>query len=564
METPSTQILRDIPANSPQRALFKSMGFTDFELKDRPLIGIVNSWNNICPGHSNLRELADFVRNGIYAAGGTAVEFGVIAPCDGVPDAMEGMKYILPSREVICDSIELQTRASVLDGLVLLGSCDKIVPAMLMAAARLDLPAVVLSGGPMLGGKYFDGKKSDQTTIDEAIGQNLVGKLPESEIRNLETTSCPTCGACAMYGTANSMGCAAEALGMSLPGSALIPAVWAERRRTAFESGRAVCRLVRENLSARKVITEAAVINAVRVALATSASTNCVLHLAAIANEAGLRINVLETFGRLYHTTPQIAKVNPAAEWDMEAFHRAGGIPRVMKHLGGLLNGSVMTCTGRTLAENLEEYHFEYPENPALIKTTETPFDEKGGIAVLRGSLAPDTGVTKPGAYSRSVYHFEGAARVFDGEEAADQAILEGRIAPGDVLVIRYEGPRGGPGMREMYRAMKLLVGMGLGESVAVLTDGRFSGTNNGLFVGHISPEAAAGGPIAYVRDGDRIEIDVEAGRLDLLVPEGELAERKKNFCPPPEKELLPGYLARYAAFASSADKGAVMTLPER
>lgn len=559
MTYPSDKILAEGVERSPQRSLFKAMGYTDMELNSRPLVGIVNSWNTISPGHYNLRELGEFVKKGIYAGGGTAVEFGVIAPCDGIPDATEGMKYILPSRELICGSIEAQTRTSMLDALVLLGSCDKIVPAMLMAAARLNLPAIVLTGGPMPGGVEFDGRKSDQTSIDEALGMYQVGRVGAEKIGELENLACPACGSCAFYGTANTMGCVAEALGLSLPGSALIPATYAQRRRAAFQSGYAVCELARQGIRARDVITPAAVRNAIRVVSATSGSTNAVLHLSALALEAELDMDVVEEFGRMYVQTPQVARVNPAAKWDMEDFYQAGGIPRVMGMLRPLLDLSVVTCTGKTLGENLEEYRFQYPENREIIRPLENPFSPKGGVAVLRGTLAPRTGVTKPGAFDPSLYHFQGRARVFDGEEAADQAILAGEIKPGDVLVIRYEGPRGGPGMREMYKAMKLLYGMGLGRSTAVVTDGRFSGTNNGCFVGHISPEAAEGGPIALVEDGDEILIDVNEGRLDLLVSPEELERRRAVWTPPARPEVPQGWLRLYAAAATSADRGAVL-----
>ena len=559
MKYQSQQILEKKVACAPQRGLFKSMGYTDFELKDRPLIGIANSWNTICPGHYNLKELGEFVKKGIYAGGGTAVEFGVIAACDGIPDATDGMKYVLPSREIICDSIEIQARTSMLDGLVLLGSCDKIVPAMLMAAARLNLPAILVTGGPMTGGVEFDGKKSDQTSIDEAIGMYQVGRVSAEEVMALEELACPSYGSCALYGTANTMGCVTEALGMCLPGGGLIPATYAKRRQLAFQSGLAICNLAQKDIRARDILTEASIRNAIRVVMTTSGSTNTVLHLTALAHEAGLSMDVMKAFQELYHTTPQIARVNPAAKWDMEDFYQAGGIPRVMKRLGALLDQSVMTCSGKTLEENLAEYEFLYPENPELIRTVEEPYAKTGGIAVLRGNLAPRTGVTKPGAYDPSLYRFVGKARVFDGEEDADKAILEGKIYPGDVIVIRYEGPKGGPGMREMYKAMKLLYGMGLGSSTALITDGRFSGTNNGCFVGHISPEAADGGPIALVQEGDEICIDVNEGTIDLHVCEEELERRRKSWTPRQLPYIADGYLKLYAALASSADRGAVL-----
>jgi dihydroxy-acid dehydratase len=554
----SRDVLDRERAGGNARALFKAMGYTEGELNGRPMIGIANSWSTLVPGHENLRDLARFVERGIYAGGGTAVEFGVISACDGVAQGSEGMKYILPSREIICSSIEIEAQAHRLDGLVLLGSCDKIVPAMLMAAVRLDIPCIAVSGGPMLGGDVFDGRKMDGTSNDEARGMASAGRIPRETLRWVEDTSCPGCGACAFFGTANSMGCVAEALGMSLTGSALVPAVWAERRRIAYESGVQVCRLVESGPTPRRIVTASAVRNAIRVVHATSASTNAVLHLSAVSHEAELGLDIVGEFERLGRETPQIAKVNPASKWDMEDFHRAGGVPRVLLALGDLIDLSAETCTGATVGENLKNYRFLHEPNPEVVKTREDPFSPTGGIAILRGNLAPDSCVTKPGAFAPHLRVFSGRARVFDGEEAADEAILAGGIEAGDVVVIRYEGPKGGPGMREMYRAMKYLYGRGLNESTALVTDGRFSGTNNGCFVGHVSPEAAEGGPIALVRDGDRIEIDVPAGRIALAVEDGEL-ERRRSLWTPPQKDIPRGYLRTYARLASSADKGAVL-----
>ena len=409
----------------------------------------------------------------------------------------------------------------------------------------------------MPGGVVFDGRKSDQTSLDEALGMLQVGKIEAEDVRKLEDTACPSCGSCAFLGTANTMGCVAEALGLGLPGSALAPATYAQRRQLAFESGRAVCELVRRGIRARDILTPAAIQNAVRVVTSVSGSTNAVLHLCALAHEAELDLDVMECFCSMYFTTPQLARVNPAARWDMEDFFQAGGIPRVMDHLGELIDRSALTCTGRTV-ENLAEYVYRYPENTEIIRTRQEPFAPVGGIAVLRGNLAPRTGVTKPGAYPETLHHFEGRARVFDGEEAADRAILAGEIRPGDVLVVRYEGPRGGPGMREMYKAMKLLYGMGLGGSTAVITDGRFSGTNNGCFVGHISPEAAEGGPIALVEDGDKIVIDVESRSLELKVPQEEIEARLKTW-KRPEPKFKKGWLGLYCKIAASGSEGAVL-----
>lgn len=557
MRYKSDQILKG--EGSPfYRALFKSMGYSDHELDHPPIVGIASSWNTLVPGHYNLDRVAEFVKKGIYSAVGTAVEFGTIGCCDGIAQGLEGMNYILPSREIICDSVETMVRTHSLDAVVLLCSCDKIVPGMLMAAARLDIPAIVCTGGPMLGGIEFDGRKSDLTSIDEARGMLTAGTITEEQYFALEDTACPGCGACGFLGTANSMACVAEALGMSLTGSALIPAVYAERMSTSFRAGRAIVRLAQEGVTARDIITEASVRNAIRVTMGIAGSTNVVLHLTAVAKEAGLDMDVLEAFRELNATTPQIAKVNPAAKWDMEAFYRAGGIPRVMQRLGDRIDRSVRTVNGGTLGEALDGYRFRYPENPEIIRTCGDPFSETGGIAVMRGNLAPDTGISKPGAIDPAIRTFTGKAVCFDSEEDAEQAILAGRIKPGSVVVIRYEGPKGGPGMREMFKAMKYLYGAGLSKSCALITDGRFSGTNNGCFVGHISPEAAEGGPIALVRDGDNITVDVPAGTLTLHVSEEELAVRKAAW-KRPEKNIPNGWLRLYAQHAASANEGAVM-----
>lgn len=558
MKYRSQGTLKKTPENAAVRCCFKALGYSDYELEDKPVIGIANSWNTIVPGHSNLRDLSEHVKKGIYSNGGTAVEFGVIAGCDGVADWDSGMHFVLPSREVICDSVELQVRMSHLDAVVLLGSCDKIVPGMLMAAARLNIPAILLNGGPMLGGVEFDGRQSDQTTPDEAVGMLAAGRICEEELMDLEDTAVPGCGSCAYLGTANSMGCVAEALGMSLTGSALIPAVYADRLRMGFETGRKICDLAREGITARDIITETSVRNAVNVVNAISASTNTVLHIAAIAHEAGLDINVMDVFRESGKNVPHIAKVNPAAKWTMEDFYKAGGVPRVMKNLGDYIDGNAMTCTGKSMRDNLNEYRYKYPSNNEIIRTPDEPFSEFGGIAVLEGNIAPDTAITKPGAYSKKLRQFTGTARVFDGEDSANEAILSGKIKAGDVVVIRYEGPKGGPGMREMYHAMKYLYGLGLGESTAVITDGRFSGTNNGCFVGHISPEAAEGGPIAVLKDGDRIEIDVDAGSINAVLTDEEISKRLKEW-KAPERYVPEGYLKRYVKLVTSANKGAII-----
>lgn len=540
------------------RCLFKSMGYSDDDLLNRPIIGIANSWNTLVPGHFNLNQISEFVKKGIYRGGGTAVEFGVIGACDGIANGHEGMKYILPSREIICNSIEIEVQAHKLDALVMIGSCDKIIPGMLMAAARLNIPSIIVNGGPMIGGVVFDGRKSDATSVDEALGMVKSGLLDEESLRLLEDTNCPSCGSCAFLGTANTVGCLSEALGMSLTGSALIPATYAERLRVSLESGLKICELVKKDIKPRDILTKEAVRNGIKTIMAICGSTNAVLHLSAVAYEAELDINVLEEFQRLNKTTPQIAKVNPSAKWDMEDFYHAGGIPRVMESLGDILDRSVITCTGKSLGENLSEYKYLYSPNDEIIKTVQEPFEKTGGIAVLYGNIAPDSAITKPGAFDKSLYHFTGKAKVFNSEEEANDAILSGVIEHGDVVVIRYEGPKGGPGMREMYKAMKFLYGMGLNKTTALITDGRFSGTNNGCFVGHISPEAEEGGPIAAIQDGDIIDINIEKGSINLMVSDEEIKSRLQNIVKP-DKNIPRGYLQVYSKLASSADKGAVI-----
>ena len=409
--------------NSFARSLFKSMGYSDDDLLDRPIIGIANSWNTLVPGHFNLNQISEFVKKGIYRGGGTAVEFGVIGACDGIANGHEGMKFILPSREIICNSIEIEARAHKLDALVMIGSCDKIIPGMLMAAARLNIPSIVVNGGPMIGGVVFDGRKSDATSVDEALGMVKAGSLSEESLKLLEDTSCPSCGSCAFLGTANTMGCLSEALGMSLTGSALIPATYAERLRVSFEAGLKICELVEKDIKPRDILTKEAILNGIKTVMAISGSTNAILHLSAIVYEAELDIDVLKEFKELNKITPQIAKVNPAAKWDMEDFYRAGGIPRVMDNLGDLLCRSVTTCTGKTLGENLAEYKYLYPANDEIIKTVDEPFEKTGGVAVLYGNLAPNSAVTKPGAFDKSLYHFRGKAKVFNSEEEANEAI---------------------------------------------------------------------------------------------------------------------------------------------
>lgn len=540
------------------RTLFKAMGYSDADLRG-PIIGLANSWNELVPGHFNLRQVADHVRKGIYRSGGSVAEFGVIAACDGIAEGHEGMKYILPSRELIANDIEVMARAHGLDGMVLLGSCDKIVPGMLMAAARLDIPAILLPGGPMLGGAPFRGRKSDTTTVSEAVGMLKKGFIHEEEFRNLEGLCSPTCGSCSLMATANTMCALSEALGMTIPDGAGTPAVYSERLRLAEETGRAIVNLVNEGISARAILTRQSLKNAVRVLMATGGSTNAVLHLTALAAELGIASSdMMDLYEGFSRSTPNIARIRPAADGDMEDFYRAGGLPRVMKELRGLLHTECLTVTGRTVGENLDRHVERYGVNREMIRPLSDPFSKDLGLAVLRGNLAPNTAVTKPSAIDSSMLVFEGRARVFDREEEANEAILAGEIGEGTVVVIRYEGPKGGPGMREMFAAMKYLNGMGLAKKTALVTDGRFSGTNNGCFVGHVSPEAAEGGPIALLQDGDRIVIDIPAGVLRVDLPDEELKRRADGWKRPPLPECT-GYLGVYGRFATSAAEGAVM-----
>ena len=554
----STKILQGL-GNQYYRATYKSMGFTTEDLK-RPVIGIANAWSECVPGHFNLRQVAQRVKDGIYRAGGTPVEFGVIGGCDGMGQGHDGMHFILPSRELIANSVESMAQINLFDAIVLLGSCDKIVPGMLMAAARLDIPCILLPGGPMEGGKVFDGRESDQTSSTEAYGMLSAGKITEEEYCSLEDTACPGCGSCSYLGTANTMCALSEALGMTLPDGGLVPAASARRLAIAQETGVKIMELLEKGVTARKVITNGSIRNAIKVCLAMSGSTNAVMHLTAIAHEAELDIDVLDEFDKLSDTTPQIAKMNPASKYNVIDFYKDGGVSRLMEELKDHIDTDQMTVTGHTVAENIASHRYLYPATRNVVRSLEDPFGFTGGVAVLRGNLAPDTGITKPGAFDKSLHHFEGEAICFDSEEEAEEAILAGKVREGHVVVIRYEGPKGGPGMREMFKAMKYLYGRGLSLSTALITDGRFSGTNNGCFVGHISPEAAEGGPIALVHDGDRIVIDVEKRSLELLVDGGEL-ERRKAEWKRPEPKFKRGWLSLYCKLAASGAKGAVMQL---
>ena len=543
--------------NQYYRATYKSMGFTTEDLK-RPLIGIANAWSECVPGHFNLRQVAQRVKDGIYRAGGTPVEFGVIGGCDGMAQGHDGMHYILPSRELIANSVESMAQINLFDGLVLLGSCDKIVPGMLMAAARLDIPCILLPGGPMDGGVVFDGRKSDQTSSTEAYGMLTAHKITEKEYTSLENLACPSCGSCSYLGTANTMCSLSEALGMTVPDGGIIPAASSARLAVAENTGIKIMELVEKNITARQIITKESIRNAIKICLAMSGSTNAVMHLTAIAYEAELDMNVLEEFDQLSRHTPQLAKINPSSEYNMTDFYHAGGVYRLLDEMTPIIDSDQMTVTCHTVAENIKNHCYQYPENPNVVKTIAEPFGYEGGVAVLRGNLAPDSGITKPGAFDKSLHHFEGEAICFDSEESAEEAILEGKIHDGHVVVIRYEGPKGGPGMREMYKAMKYLYGRGLSKTTALITDGRFSGTNNGCFVGHISPEAAEGGVIAIVKNGDRIEIDIENRTLNLLVDDKEIAQRLSQW-KRPEPKFKRGYLGLYSKIAASGSEGAIM-----
>ena len=541
------------PEWSMNRALYKAMGYSDYDLA-RPLIGIANSWNRVVPGHYNLNHISEYVQQGIRQAGGTPVEFGVIAACDGIAQGHDGMHYILPTRDLIANDIEMMVQAHQLDAIVLLGSCDKIVPAMLMAAARLDLPAIMVVGGPMEGGCRFDGRSSDITSLTEGLGMLKAGKIEEAEFMELENCAAPTCGSCSFLGTANTMCCMAEAMGLSLPGSATIPASFAERLRVAQDSGRQIVELFNRGITARQILNQKGIENGIRLSTAIGGSTNAALHIPAIGYEADCDIS-MDLFEEICRSTPHIARMNPAAPPNVPDFHHAGGVPAVMKELLPLLHGDALTVTGKTVAENVVTAR---NLNTDIIKTIEDPWRKGGGLAILRGNLAPNTAITKPAAIHADMHMFTGKAHCFDSEEQADRAILEGKVKEGEIIVIRYEGPKGGPGMREMYKAMKLLYGRGLALKTAVVTDGRFSGTNNGCFVGHISPEAAEGGPIAIVQNGDTITIDIPNRELKLHLSDAEIQDRLMNW-QRPEPKFKRGYLALYSRLAESADKGAII-----
>jgi dihydroxy-acid dehydratase len=537
-----------------KRALYKSMGHSDEQLR-RPVIAVVNSYTNATAGHVNLNELTARVLQGIEEAGGVGMVFGTIAPCDGIAEGHLGMRYILAAREVITASIEVMMRAHRFDGMVLLGSCDKIVPAMLMAAARLDVPAIMVNGGPMYPAEY-KGKHWDGNIVTEAIGWKKRGEIDEAEFAHIENIAEPGPGSCTMYGTANTMCCIGEVLGMSLPGSSTLPAVSAERRECAVETGRQAVALVLNGINARQIITAASIRNAMVYLLATGGSTNAILHLQAIHYEAELGHLPLSAFDELSHQVPLVASLYPASEHDMIDFWEAGGVPAVEVEIAKLLDLNALTVTGKTKAELLAQTRPS--RRPEVIHTLAIPVRNEAGVAVLHGNLSPLGCVVKPAAVPDHLMRFRGPAVVFNNEQESVDAIMSGQIKPGSALVLRYEGPKGGPGMPEMYKPMKSLEGMGLSDSCALITDGRFSGSNRGLFVGHISPEAVEGGELALVQDGDEISIDIPARTLTLHVSEAELAQRRKIW-QPVDKEVPRGFLRLYRRWAMPAAQGAVL-----
>ena len=540
---------------APNRSLFYALGYTKEEL-ERPLIGVVCSYNEIVPGHMNLDKIAEAVKAGIRAAGGTPVEFPAIAVCDGIAMGHVGMKYSLVTRDLIADSTEAMALAHQFDGLVMIPNCDKNVPGLLMAAARLNIPAIFCSGGPMLAGRLQDGRRSCLSHMFEAVGAYKAGKLDEAGVEDYENNACPTCGSCSGMYTANSMNCLTEGIGMALRGNGTIPAVYSARLRLAKHTGMQIMELVERNIRPRDIMTEAAFHNVETLDMALGCSTNSMLHLPAIAHECGIELS-LAFANDISRRTPNLCHLAPAGDTFMEDLDRAGGVYAVMKELTkkGLLDTSGITATGRTVAENLEGV-----ENldHDIIRPIENPYSPYGGIAVLKGSLAPEGCVVKQSAVAAEMMVHTGPARVFDSEDEAIAAIYAGKIVSGDVVVIRYEGPKGGPGMREMLNPTSAIAGMGLDREVALITDGRFSGATRGASIGHISPEAALGGPIAYVEEGDAIAIDIPNCKIELLVDETTLAARKAKWvCPEPKVKT--GYLARYAKLVTSAARGAVL-----
>ena len=542
---------------APHRSLFHALGMTEEEMK-KPLVGIVSSYNEIVPGHMNLDKIVEAVKLGVAMAGGTPVVFPAIAVCDGIAMGHVGMKYSFVTRDLIADSTECMAMAHQFDALVMVPNCDKNVPGLLMAAARINIPTVFVSGGPMLAG-HVKGKKRSLSSMFEAVGAYAAGTMTEEEVTDFENNVCPTCGSCSGMYTANSMNCLTEVLGMGLRGNGTIPAVYSERIKLAKHAGMAVMDMYRKGICPRDIMTEAAFRNALTMDMALGCSTNSMLHLPAIAHEAGVELN-LDIANEISAKTPNLCHLAPAGPTYMEDLNEAGGIYAVMKEISkkGLLNLDCMTVTGKTVGENIAD---AVNRNPEVIRPIDNPYSQTGGIAVLRGNLAPDSAVVKRSAVAPEMLKHEGPARVFDCEEDAIAAIKGGKIVEGDVVVIRYEGPKGGPGMREMLNPTSAIAGMGLGSTVALITDGRFSGASRGASIGHCSPEAALGGPIALVQEGDIISIDIDANKLELKVSDEELARRKAEW-KPREPKVTTGYLARYASLVTSADKGAVLKVP--
>ena len=550
----SDQIKKGVE-RAPNRSLLYALGYTKEEL-DRPLVGVVSSWNEIVPGHMDLDKIVEAVKAGIRAAGGTPVTFPAIAVCDGIAMGHVGMKYSLVTRDLIADSTEAMVTAHQFDGLVMVPNCDKNVPGLLMAAARLNIPTIFCSGGPMLAGRLNDGRRTCLSHMFEAVGAYHAGTLDEAGVEEYEENACPSCGSCSGMYTANSMNCLTEAIGMALPGNGTIPAPLSARLRLAKHTGMQIMELIEKDIKPRDVMTKAAFRNAETVDMALGCSTNTMLHLPAIAHEAGVALD-LDGANAISARTPNLCHLAPAGDTFMEDLERAGGVYAVMKELTkkDLLDTSLITCTGKTVAENIAG---AVNRDPSIIRPIETPYSQSGGIAVLKGNLAPDGCVVKQSAVAPEMMVHSGPARVYNSEDEAIADIYAKKINPGDVVVIRYEGPKGGPGMREMLNPTSAIAGMGLGESVALITDGRFSGATRGASIGHVSPEAAAGGPICLVKEGDTIAIDIPNCKITLEVDEEELAKRRAEWvCPEPRVKT--GYLARYAKMVTSADKGAIL-----
>ncbi len=543
-------------AQAPHRSLFNALGYTKEE-RERPLIGIVSSFNEIVPGHMNLDKITEAVKLGVAMAGGTPVVFPAIAVCDGIAMGHIGMKYSLVTRDLIADSTECMAMAHGFDGLVMIPNCDKNVPGLLMAAARVNIPTIFVSGGPMLAG-HVHGRKRSLSSMFEAVGELAAGKITEEDLEEFEEKVCPTCGSCSGMYTANSMNCLTEALGMGLKGNGTIPAVYSERIRLAKHAGMKIMELVEKDIKPRDIMTEKAFLNALTIDMALGCSTNSMLHLPAIAREAGVNLN-LDIANELSAKTPNLCHLAPAGPTYMEDLNEAGGVYAVMNELckKDLLYTDLITVTGKTVAENIKGC---VNRDPEVIRPIDNPYSTTGGIAVLKGNLAPDSGVVKRSAVVPEMMVHEGPARVFDCEEDAIAAIKGGKIVAGDVVVIRYEGPKGGPGMREMLNPTSAIAGMGLGSSVALITDGRFSGASRGASIGHVSPEAAVGGPIALVEEGDIISIDIPNNKLDMKVSDEELAARRAKW--QPKEQHLTGYLARYRELVTSGNQGAVLKVP--